>query len=101
MRLGKRTQDRTERSKSSRTSARKTQKTFEKEAPASTSYKFVGYGDVWLLLEIIMTRYLGKEVTTILEATFNKERKPGGVKMPLLQLVTILIHSLVHISPTV
>ena len=58
-------------------------KTFEKEAPASTSYQFlyaVGNGDVWLLLELVITRYLGTEVVTILEATFNRERKPGGMK---------------------
>jgi len=40
-------------------------KAFEKRAPASTSPKFlyaIGNGDVWLLLELIMTRYLGRNV---------------------------------------
>jgi len=56
---------------------------FEKEAPLSTSYQFlykVGNGDVWRLAELVMARYLGKEVSTILEATFNRERKPGEMK---------------------
>ena len=55
---------------------REDRKAFENEAPASTSYQFlyaVGEGDAWLLLEIMMARYLGTEVTTILEATFKME----------------------------
>jgi len=58
-------------------------KEFEKEAPLSTSYQFlyaIGNGDVWRLTELVMTRYLGKEVSTILEATFNRERKSGEMK---------------------
>jgi len=58
-------------------------KEFEKEAPLSTSHQFlykVGNGDVWRLTELVMARYLGKEVSTILEATFNRERKPGEMK---------------------
>ena len=56
---------------------------FEKEAPLSTSHQFlykVGKGDVWRLVELVMARYLGKEVSTILEATFNREIKPDGMK---------------------
>ena len=56
---------------------------FEKEAPLSTSHQFlykVGNGDVWRLTELVMVRYLGKEVYTILEATFNIETKPGNMK---------------------
>ena len=58
-------------------------KLFEKSAPASSSPEFlysIGNGDVWLLLELIMTRYLGRNVASILEATFNRERKPGEMK---------------------
>jgi len=58
-------------------------KDFEKEAPLSTSYQFlyaIGNGDVWRLTELVMTRYLGKEVSTILEATFYRERKPSRTK---------------------
>ncbi len=57
---------------------------FEKEAPLSTSQQFlykVGNGDVWRLTELVMARYLGKEVSTILEETFNLERKPGETKL--------------------
>jgi len=56
---------------------------FEKEAHLSTSHQFlykVGNGDVWRLMELVMARYLGKEVSTILEATFNRDRKPGEMK---------------------
>ncbi len=56
---------------------------FEKEAPLSTSHQFlykVGNGDVWRLTELVIARYLGKEVSTILEATFNRERNPGDMK---------------------
>ncbi len=56
---------------------------FEKEAPLSTSHQFlykVGNGDVWRLTELVMACYLGKEVSTILEATFNRGRKPGDMK---------------------
>ena len=56
---------------------------FEKEAPLFTSHQFlykVGNGDVWRLTELVMARYLGKEVSTILEVTFNRERKPGDTK---------------------
>jgi len=58
-------------------------KLFEKSAPASSSPEFlysIGYGDVWLLLELIMTRYLGRNIASILEATFNRERMPGEMK---------------------
>jgi len=58
-------------------------KAFEKSAPASTSPDFlyaIGNGDIWLLLELIMSRYLGSHVSSILEATFNRERKPGEMK---------------------
>ena len=58
-------------------------KLFEKSAPASCSPEFlyaIGIGDVWLLLELIMNRYLGRNVASILEATFNRERKPGEMK---------------------
>ena len=58
-------------------------KLFEKSAPASSSPEFlyaIGNGDVWLLLELMMNRYLGRNVASILEATFNRERKPGEMK---------------------
>jgi len=53
------------------------------ERTASSSPEFlyaIGNGDVWLLLELIMNRYLGRNVASILEATFNRERKPGEMK---------------------
>lgn len=56
---------------------------FEKEALISTSFLFLyanGKGNVWRLTELVMTRYFGKEVSTMLEATFNRERKPGEMK---------------------
>ena len=58
-------------------------KTFEKKAPASISIEFlyaIGNGDDWLLLELVMMRYLGNNVSSILEATFNREKKPGEMK---------------------
>ena len=66
-----------------KTKSRDSGKEFEKEAPLSTSHQFlykVGNGDVWLLTELVMARYLGKDAFTILEATFNRERKPGDMK---------------------
>ena len=55
---------------------------FEKSAPASSPdfLYAIGNGDVWLLLELIMIRYLGRNVASLLEATLNRERKPGEMK---------------------
>ena len=64
-------------------SCKESGKLFEKSAPVSSSPEFlysIGNGDVWLLLELIITRYMGCNVAAILEATFNRERKLGKMK---------------------
>jgi len=64
-------------------SSKESGKAFEKKAPASISPEFlyaIGNVDVWQLLELVMMRYLGNNVSSILEATFNREKKPGEMK---------------------